>query len=175
MPKIIKNLREQLLTEAKKQIMEKGYSAVTVRSVAAACEVGIGTLYNYFPSKDMMIASFMLEDWNGILSRISTEMAEANQTLPTLYRGLSDYIAEYASLFADKEAGKVFRSVISERHSLLREQIAALILPVCQDASLPDAAFTASFVAESLLTWSVAGRDYGDLAPLINRILKKSI
>ena len=64
MPKIIPNIREQLLNEAKKQIAEQGYSKTTIRSVANACNLGVGTVYNYFESKDMLIASFMAEDWN---------------------------------------------------------------------------------------------------------------
>ena len=63
MPKIIENLREQLLAEAKKQTSEQGYAKTTIRSVAGACGVGIGTVYNYFESKDVLIASFMVEDW----------------------------------------------------------------------------------------------------------------
>ena len=63
MPKIIENIREKLLEEAKRQVSESGYSSMTIRSVATACGVGTGTVYNYFPSKDMLVASFMLEDW----------------------------------------------------------------------------------------------------------------
>ena len=48
MPKLIEQLREKLLFEAKKQIYEQGYSKTTVRSVTAALGVGVGTVYNYF-------------------------------------------------------------------------------------------------------------------------------
>ena len=36
MPKIIPNIREQLLREAKRQLMEQGYGKTTIRSVANA-------------------------------------------------------------------------------------------------------------------------------------------
>ena len=59
MPKIIENIREKLLEEAKRQVMEQGYSAMTIRSVASACGVGVGTVYNYFSSKDIDIDFLM--------------------------------------------------------------------------------------------------------------------
>ena len=33
MPKIIENIRENLMAEARKQVMELGYSAMTIRSI----------------------------------------------------------------------------------------------------------------------------------------------
>ena len=51
MPKIIENIREKLLEEARRQVMDQGYSTMTIRSVASVCGVGVGTVYNYFESK----------------------------------------------------------------------------------------------------------------------------
>ena len=77
MPKIIENLREKILEEAKHQVRELGYSAMTMRSVAAACGVGTGTVYNYFPSKDILIANFMLDEWMLCVERISGDVVQA--------------------------------------------------------------------------------------------------
>ena len=71
MPKIIENLENRLVEEARRQAWEGGYSAVTIRSVAAACGVGVGTVYNYFPSKEYLAAGVMLEDWKEITRRFS--------------------------------------------------------------------------------------------------------
>ena len=70
MPKIIDNVREELLKEAKKQLIENGYSYTTIRSVARGCGIAIGTVSNYFPSKDILIATFMMEDWNTAFSSV---------------------------------------------------------------------------------------------------------
>lgn len=39
MPKVIEKLKEQLLSEAKRQVFELGYSQMTMRSIANACAV----------------------------------------------------------------------------------------------------------------------------------------
>ena len=72
MPKIIENLENRLIEEAKKQIEASGYGATTIRSVAAGCGVGVGTVYNYFSSKDELLATYLLSDWNGCIAAIHT-------------------------------------------------------------------------------------------------------
>lgn len=63
MPKLIENLKQRLTEETRRQLRQLGYSAVTIRSVARACGVSAGTVYNYFSSKEELLASSMLEDW----------------------------------------------------------------------------------------------------------------
>ena len=41
--------REQILAASRKLIAEKGWAQVNIRSVAAACGVSVGSIYNYFP------------------------------------------------------------------------------------------------------------------------------
>ena len=60
MPKIVENVKERIILETRKQIKEVGYSKVTIRSIAKACGIGVGTIYNYFESKDVIIANFMV-------------------------------------------------------------------------------------------------------------------
>ena len=73
MPKIIENVRELLLDTAKKQIEERGYANTTIRSVAGECGLAVGTVYNYFKSKDMLIATFLLEDWKERIAKVTRE------------------------------------------------------------------------------------------------------
>ena len=94
MPKIIANIREKLLEEAKKQVLEQGYAAMSIRSVASACGVGVGTVYNYFESKDILIANFMLEDWFMCKRDIETGCKEADnpeEALRSVYEGMRGF------------------------------------------------------------------------------------
>ena len=103
MPKIIENLREQLLSEAKKQVKERGYAATTVRSVAGACGVGVGTVYNYFKSKEMLIATFVYDDWRNHLAEMERLPDEPYARLSGIYSILTDPIElEHTAFFRFK-------------------------------------------------------------------------
>lgn len=170
MPKIIENVRELLLTVAQKQINERGYANTTIRSVAGECGLAVGTVYNYFKSKDMLIASFVVEDWNGHLSDLrASDLSDARTTLRTIYDTLISFSDRHSSLFSDPDAAKVFSAVFTERHKTLRSQISELILPLCGNEN---SEFTAEFVAESLLSWTVAGKDFDSIFNILIKILK---
>ena len=74
MPKIIENLREILLAASRTLLLEEGYRALTMRQVAGLCHVAVGTVYNYFPSKDMLAAHILLEDWNDLLRSLQKKV-----------------------------------------------------------------------------------------------------
>ena len=80
MPKVIEELREKILAKTKEVLLQDGYNALTIRGVSAACGIAAGTVYNYFSSKDMMVAAVMLEDWLLALAK----MKEAAKNLDFL-------------------------------------------------------------------------------------------
>lgn len=173
MPKIIPNIREQLLNEARKQISEQGYANTTIRSVAGACNLGTGTVYNYFQSKDMLIATFMAEDWKACIAANACQAEnEPEAVLKSVYQILQDFMEKYRMLFCDSDAAKVFAAVFAERHKQLRGQIAEMILPICKRSSVPDQEFLAEYIAESLLTWTVAGESFERQYAIIGKLIK---
>ena len=169
MPKIIENLRAQLLSEARRQIAAQGYAGTTVRSVAAACHVGVGTVYNYFPSKEMLVAAFMYEDWQQHLDAMAALPSDQpEQLLRGVYDGLTAFADAHRDLFADEAAARTTTSGFAPRHRLLREQLAAFILPALAGDGAP---FTAAFIAEALISWAMEGAPFDQLYPLIRKIM----
>lgn len=167
MPKIIENLREELLCEAKRQIAERGYKNTTIRSVAQGCNIAVGTVYNYFKSKDMLIASFILTDWLECLKGIEEyPKNDKRQYLGFIHSSLTDFAEKHMSLFSDKDARATFNTAFFQRHRQLRGQLKDLILPIAEDD------FTAEFVAEALLTWTMSGKNFDEIYKLLPMQIK---
>lgn len=170
MPKIIESVREQLLSTAKKQIETNGYLKTTVRSVAAECGIAVGTVYNYFPSKDMLIATFVAEDWQACFGALEgRDTADAEAYLRSVCDTLRDFAGRYRKLFSDPDAARTYAEVFSERHGQLRDRMAALILPLCAETEEPE--LSAQFVAESLLTWTMAGIPFERIYAVVRRAI----
>ena len=167
MPKIIENVREQLLAEAKKQIFDRGYAATTVRSVAGALGLAVGTVYNYFESKEMLVGSFVYEDWKKHLAYMQSIPSDDPYVLTSgIYQSLRSFEEENAKLFSDTDAAKRISVSSSDRHKILRGQISALVRSVCKTD------IEADFIAEALISWSVEGTDFDTLYPILEKIIK---
>lgn len=171
MPKIIDNIRGKLLSEAKRQLMEIGYSAMTIRSVAKACNVGVGTVYNYFASKDMLVASFMLEDWQVCLDKIvetSNKSEDIKDVLFVIYEELKAFSQMYDSLFHDENAEQSQSRNSGFRHKMLRKQIAKPLKKFCSGENID---FMAEFLAENMLTWTFSNHTFEEIISLLLKVL----
>jgi len=167
MPKIIENLENRLKAEARKQIETIGYAAMTVRSVAAACGVGVGTVYNYYSSKDDLAAAYMLEDWDRCIAVIERAGAGASGPEPVVrcvYEQLRAYVQRHQAVLMDDAAAASFGGSFSRYHKILRSQLAAPLARFCTDE------FSVEFIAEALLTWTMAGRDFDEIYSIIGRL-----
>jgi AcrR family transcriptional regulator len=81
-------LRERKKAETKKRIVatamktfaKKGIEAATVDEIAAAAEVGKGTIYNYFETKEDIIVAFLVDIENDVQAEV-TEMIKRPRSL----------------------------------------------------------------------------------------------
>ena len=107
MPKIIENLREQIIEEAKNELFENGYGKTTIRSVAGALGIGTGTIYNYFKSKEQIFFAFMIEDWKESTARMAAiDTSDSRTFLFEIYEILREFIDKYSLIFNDLDAEK---------------------------------------------------------------------
>lgn len=176
MPKIIDALRKTLIREARAMLRTDGGSALTIRHVASACHVAVGTVYNYFASKDELMAVVMLEDWQQTLSRMQQEAAQAPDVLAGLrsvYDGLVAFEQLYRDAWRNYAASNDAFTQIGRRHDLLISQLAGIITALLERHGALWQAYLPVFLAETLL--SAAGRDAGSfekITPILNRLIQ---
>ena len=167
MPKIITNLESKLIAQAKKQIEESSYGAMTIRSVAKACGVGVGTVYNYFSSKEELVATHLLEDWKLCIAAINAVSTYSDTPRPValcIYDQLISFARRHQAIFQDEAAAVTFAGSFGKYHAVLRKQLSQPLRRFC------DSDFSADFLAEALLTWTVAGIPFDDIYGIMEKL-----
>ncbi|ELC8444136.1 TetR/AcrR family transcriptional regulator [Clostridium perfringens] len=104
MPKILKNAREDLLTEGKKELLAKGYLNLNIRNITKKCNIGTGTFYNYFKNKEQLVLDILSTDWNNILDT-SNEIIEKNfsfkEKLNIISNNINVFLKNYRLIFSE--------------------------------------------------------------------------
>ncbi|MGL6106910.1 TetR/AcrR family transcriptional regulator [Romboutsia sp.] len=70
MPKILENVKEDILTTARHMVLVEHLPNVSIREIASRCNISTGTIYNYFNSKQDIIVSITWQEWYLALKRI---------------------------------------------------------------------------------------------------------
>ena len=166
MPKKLENVRELLIEEGIRLLKEEGYSKFTVRSVAKACGLGLGTVYNYFPSKDALIATYLWGDWKGHLTKMQASAGQGMERAECVYSHLQAFLAKYKPLFSDEKAKITYANASSNWHQQLIGQLVDVLCPACTNDKM-----IGEFLAEALLTWSVKGAEVSILAPILQKLI----
>lgn len=157
MPKLLPHLRDKLLSEAASQLHGEGYAALSIRALASRCEVATGTIYNYFKSKDDLVAQIIMVDWHAAVAAIACAADEADNLpagLSRMYGALDAFVQRYRSTWEAFAQSGGASSPLVTNHRLLRDQltepIARLTSRCCSDL-LP----LAPLLAETLLICAV--------------------
>lgn len=160
MPKIIPGLRETILDTAQRLLFEGGYQALTVRRVAAECGIAAGTFYNYYSSKDELVAHIMLRDWNQMLREMSVSAAacsEVSDGLRGLLEILSGYVGKYREIWSQSvsSAGASVGGYAVRYHGRLIEQLCECVDILLKSCARGDLAALSSLLAEVILASSL--------------------
>ncbi len=157
MPKIISDLKIMILSAAKEELFLHGYTTLTIRKIAKKCNIAVGTMYNYFPSKDMLVAEIILCDWNHCLTVMKEESEQASDiysALIAIYDVLKKFRENYRCCW-DQYATQANGSlVVKERHKMLSTQISSIVTSLLLRLQIKPDDYLAEFTAEMLLMLS---------------------
>ncbi len=86
-------LRERILRSALDLFARQGFFATTVEQITEAADVGKGTFFNYFPSKEHVLAGFgqmQLARLQAALEEMRTQQPDSRQLLRRLAHALAE-------------------------------------------------------------------------------------
>lgn len=152
MPKKIENLRTDIMKDAASLLKNDGYKSLTIRRVAEDCHIAVGTVYNYFPSKDMLAASIMLEEWMNILAEMKQECAGASSLengINIVYQGILTFAKQYRSSWSTYVFTGRQTAAYKQRHVKLVQQIGECLEPLIKGKNISP--HYEIFLAENIL------------------------
>lgn len=170
--------KEDILEASRELVQRQGWPAINIRSVAAACGVSVGSIYNYFDSKAALVGDTVESVWREIFHRPADEAAfeDAQACITWMYGRMEYGCRQYPGFFTlhslgfmqeDKADGKrrnqqTWRHILDGLCSVLR-----------QDARIRADAFTEQFTVErfadvlfSLMLSALLRQDYDSTAAL---------
>lgn len=108
-------LKKDILKVAKELSISNGISAINIRTVANMSNVSIGTVYNYYASKDDLILAIVSDFWKNAFSNIdfmSLDKYDFVESLEKVYYSLLEYISSFknnllAELIALNNSSKI--------------------------------------------------------------------
>ena len=174
MPKIIPNAKEKILTSTKELLFKQGFEGLALRDIARASGVALGTIYNYFSSKDMLVASVMVKDWNSTLQNITTccnEALSVEQGVRSMYDSITEYVDIYKSIRKEYKKNNYY---FGTHHMILRNQLSEILKKLLVKFDYKEDLVLCPLLAETILDSAVQEDiSYNELSIIINRVFKK--
>lgn len=78
MPKVIDNVKEDILEKALKMLYDGDIDDVNIRRIAKECNIGMGTVYNYFPSKQELMKDVLKLHIDTVFDNIKNQTGKCN-------------------------------------------------------------------------------------------------
>lgn len=177
--------KEEILKTSRELIREKGWSAVNIRSVAAACKVSVGSIYNYFDSKAALVGATVESIWCEIFQHPQEQevFRDTEACITWMYRRMEYGCEQYPGFFNLHALGFMGEEKPDGKRRMQRTWqhiLEALCSVLKRDERIRPDAFTEQFTAEkfadvlfSLMLSALLRQDYDPNAVL--EILRRTL
>lgn len=102
MPKILENIKEKLIIEGRKTLIEQSYKKLNIRDIAKNCGIGIGTFYNYFSNKEEFVSEIFRDDWKNTLclaDKLVVSNEQLKEKIRKIYFSMQGFVDKYIAIF----------------------------------------------------------------------------
>lgn len=88
--------REAILRTAKRLFISQGYTNTAMSDIALDCEVGVGTLYNYYKSKSELLMEIFLNDLPNLSNKVEAIRQDDSLDLrEKLHRVITQFMSAF--------------------------------------------------------------------------------
>lgn len=170
--------KDEILKTSRELIQQQGWSDINIRSVAAACGVSVGSIYNYFDSKADLVGATVESVWSEIfrLPENSAVFQDTQACIIWMY-GRMEYGSErYPGFFTLHSLGFMQEEKAEGKRRMQttwQHILDGMVSVLRQDAKVRADAFTEQFTAEnfadvlfSLMLSALLRQDYDPSAVL---------
>ena len=122
MPKIIANLKEDILATAEKQIAADGFGAFSLRRLGKELHIAPATIYNYYDSKEQILGEVITKRWLAFLDharQIEQENIPIIDGLSLLSDALAEFMQPLLSYFSKNEERQ---DLVAQRNHVLMKK-----------------------------------------------------
>ena len=153
--------KDAILAASKELVIESGMLSLNIRDVARRCGVAVGSVYNYFPSKEDLVVAAVESIWTEIMHQAAGVEKQASfaETVQDLFervrQGSSKYpffLNVHAMSFGDMEKNKG-REVMSRYFQHIER---GLLESLDRDPKVRPGVFTEAFTRSAYVSFVFA-------------------
>lgn len=96
--RIIENPKQLILSKAKEILYNEGYSKLNMRALSKACDIALGTIYNYYPTKKNLIIEMMTDYWQNFLYSVQ-KTADSNSDIYVKFNNIFNELKTFIENF----------------------------------------------------------------------------
>lgn len=93
--------KEEILEAAYRQVVQQGLASLSIRNVANACGISVGTVYHSFASKNELVNEVIARFWRETFGGIMDEVEEGPVDFIAFCRQLSEKTSEALRAFRE--------------------------------------------------------------------------
>lgn len=153
--------REAILKACRKLISEKGISSLNMRAVAKDCDVALGALYYYFPSKNDLLIAAIESVWEDIFRFQDIQCQEISflaymeKTFYHVQKGIQKYpnfFTIHSISFSAKNRGEAY----DKMRQYLEKLKERMLVFIRMDHSIHKDVFSTNFSEEDFVDFVLA-------------------
>lgn len=154
--------KESILKVAKEIVSKEGLKALNIRKIAKECDIAIGSVYYYFPSKDELLIEVIENVWEDIfrIDEMGYEEISFVDFIEKIFNHTEEGIEKYPNFFSihsltfkaqnmNKAKGSMRKFIDKFKDNLL--------ISIENDENINQNAFNSDFTKEQLIEFILTG------------------